>query len=157
MAVKFSRQAEKEFKETLACYPQKEAALLPVLHLAQREFGVLSDEVLEYVAGLMALPSSRTKSVVSFYTLFNTKEVGRYIIRVCHTLSCALNGAEEVIEHIKKRLHIEVGQTTDDKKFTLLECECLGSCNTAPVMHINDRYYENLTLEKIDQILDSLE
>ena len=157
MAVKFSPQAEKEFKETLARYPHKEAALLPVLHLAQREFGVLSDEVLEYVAWLLALPSSRTKSVVSFYTLFNTKEVGRYIIRVCHTLSCALNGAEEVIGHIKKRLHIEMGETTPDKKFTLLECECLGSCNTAPVMQINDRYYENLTLERIDQILDSLE
>ena len=157
MAVKFSPPAEREFKETLSRYPHKEAALLPVLHLAQREFGVLSDEVLEQVAGLMDLPLSRVKGVVSFYTLFNTREVGRYVIRVCHTLSCALNGAEQVIEHIKNRLHIEVGETTPDKKFTLLECECLGSCNTAPVMQINDRYYENLTLEQIDQILDSLE
>lgn len=157
MAVQFSPQAKREFKKTLARYPHKEAALLPVLHLAQREFGVLSDEVLEQVAGLMNLPFSRVKGVVSFYTLFNTREVGRHVIRICHTLSCALNGGEEVIEHIKKRLHIEVGETTPDKKFTLLECECLGSCNTAPVMQINDRYYENLTLEQVDQILDSLE
>ncbi len=157
MAVKFSAPVEREFKEILSRYPHKEAALLPVLHLAQREFGVLSDEVLEQVAGLMDLPLSRVKGVVSFYTLFNTREVGRYVIRVCHTLSCALNGAEQVIEHIKNRLHIEVGETTPDKKFTLLECECLGSCNTAPVMQINDRYYENMTLEQVDQILDSLE
>jgi len=157
MTVEFSSQGIREFDEILARYPHKEAALLPVLHLAQREFGVLSDEVLDYIAGLMDLPPSRVKGVVSFYTLFSTKEVGRYIIRVCHTLSCALNGAEEVIEHIKKRLNIEMGETTSDKKFTLLECECLGSCNTAPVMQINDRYYENLTLEKIDQILDSLD
>ncbi len=157
MTVKFSPQAEKEFEEILARYPHKEAALLLVLHLAQWEFGVLSDEVLEYVAGLLALPPSRVKSVASFYTLFSTREVGRYVIRVCHTLSCALNGAEEVIEHIKKRLNMEVGETTPDKKFTLLECECLGSCNTAPVIHINDRYYEDLTLEKINHILDNLE
>jgi len=157
MAVEFSPQAEKEFEETLERYPNKEAVLLPVLHLAQREFGVLSDEVLEYVARLLVLPPSRVKSVASFYTLFNIKEVGRYVIRVCHTLPCALNGAEEVMEYIKKRLNIEVGETTPDKKFTLLECECLGSCNTAPVMQINDRHYENLSLEKIDQILGSLE
>jgi len=157
MAVKFSPQTKREFKETLSRYPHKEAALLPVLLLAQREFGVLSDELVQYVAGLMDLPPSRVKSVVTFYTLFNTREVGRYVIRVCHTLSCALNGTEEVIEHIKKRLHIDVGETTPDKKFTLLECECLGSCNTAPVMQINDRYYENMTLELVDQILDSLE
>ncbi len=157
MAVKFSPQAARKFKETLSRYPHREAALLPVLLLAQREFGVLSDEVVDHVAGLMELPTSRVKSVVSFYTLFNTREVGRYVIRVCHTLSCALNGAEEVIAHIKKRLQIEVGETTADKKFTLLECECLGSCNTAPVMQINDRYYENLTLEQVDRILDSLE
>jgi NADH-quinone oxidoreductase E subunit len=137
-------------------YPQKEAAMLPVLYLAQREFGYLSEEAIAYVAKLMGQSPARVQGVVSFYTMLNMRPIGRHHIQVCRTLPCALGGAEKITGFIKQKLGIDVGQTTADGRFTLSEVECLASCGTAPMMQINDNYYENLTEAKVTQILDSL-
>jgi NADH-quinone oxidoreductase E subunit len=156
MALEFSPAAYRQFEETLARYPRKEAAILPVLYLAQQEFGYLGQEAIEYVARLMGQSPARVHGVVSFYTMLNTKPIGRHHIQVCRTLPCALRGAEQLTGFIKKTLAIEVGQTTADGRFTLSEVECLASCGTAPMMQINDDYYENLTDEKVTEILASL-
>ena len=156
MALEFSPETLKKFAETVARYPKKEAAMLPVLYLAQQEFGCLSPEAIEYVATLMEQAPARVQGVVSFYTMFNTKPIGRHHIQVCRTLSCALGGAERIMALIKRKLGIDLGQTTADGRFTLSEVECLASCGTAPMMQINDAYYENLNEEKTEKILDSL-
>ena len=156
MSLEFSPETLKKFEETVARYPKKEAAMLPVLYLAQQEFGYLGSDAIEYVAKLMDQAPARVHGVVSFYTMFNMKPIGRHHIQVCRTLSCALGGAEKITAFIKKQLGIELGQTTADGRFTLSEVECLASCGTAPMMQINDEYYESLTEEKVDEILQSL-
>jgi NADH-quinone oxidoreductase E subunit len=156
MALEFSPEAYRQFEETVARYPKKEAAILPVLYLAQREFGHLGPEAIEYVARLMGQSPARVHGVVSFYTMLKTKPFGRHHIQVCRTLPCALRGAEQLTAFIKKTLGIEVGQTTADGRFTLSEVECLASCGTAPMMQINDDYYEDLTDDKVTAILASL-
>lgn len=154
--VTFSENAKKEFEEILRKYPQKQAGLLPVLHLAQREFGYISMEVMDYVASLMGLPQSEVYGVATFYTMYNKKPVGKYFIQVCTNISCSLLNSEKIIKHIEERLGIKVGEITKDNKFTLSTVECLGSCGTAPMMQINDDYYENLTTERVDDILEKL-
>lgn len=156
MALAFSSEALGEFEAIIARYPRKEAAMLPVLYLAQREFGHLGAEAIDYIARLMEQPPARIHGVVSFYTMFNTKPIGRHHIQICRTLPCALGGAEKITAFIKRQLGIEPGETTPDGRFTLSEVECLASCGTAPMMQINDAYYENLTEEKIGEILHSL-
>jgi NADH-quinone oxidoreductase E subunit len=156
MALQFSPETLKKFEETVARYPRKEAAMLPVLYLAQREFGHLGSEAIDYVARLMGQAPARVHGVVSFYTMFNMKPIGRHHIQICRTLPCALGGAEKITAFIKQRLGIGPGQTTPDGRFTLSEVECLASCGTAPMMQINDDYFENLTEEKVDEILHSL-
>ncbi len=156
MALEFSPETLKQFEETVARYPKKEAAMLPVLYLAQREFGHLGPEAIAYVARLMGQSPARVHGVVSFYTMYNMKPIGRHHIQVCRTLSCALGGAEKITAIIKKKIGIEPGQRTADGRFTLSEVECLASCGTAPMMQVNDDYYENLTEEKVTAILDGL-
>jgi NADH-quinone oxidoreductase E subunit len=156
MALEFSAETYKKFEEMVGRYPRKEAALLPVLNLAQKEFGHLGQEAIEYVAQIMGQSPARICGVVSFYTMLNTKPIGRHHIQVCRTLSCALRGADKLTSFIGKTLGIEVGQTTADGRFTLSEVECLASCGTAPMMQINDDYYENLTDDKVTEILASL-
>lgn len=156
MAVEFTQETLQEFHEILKRYPTKMAASLPALHIAQRDFGYITDETIEYVAGLLDLTPAELQNTVSFYTLFYRKEMGKYIIQVCHTLSCSLLGAATIVDHIKNKFGIGPGETTPDKKFSLVKVECLGSCGTAPVMRINDDYYENLTIQKIDEIIDDL-
>jgi len=156
MALEFSPETYKRFEETVARYPKKEAAMLPVLYLAQQEFGYLGQEAIEYVAKLMDQSPARVHGVVSFYTMLYTKPIGRHHIQVCRTLSCALAGSEKITASIKSTLGIDVGQTTGDERFSLSEVECLASCGTAPMMQINDDYYENLTEEKVTAILGSL-
>jgi NADH-quinone oxidoreductase E subunit len=156
MALEFSPEAYKKFEETVNRYPRREAAMLPVLYLAQQEFGYLGQEAIEYVARLMGQPPARVYGVVSFYTMLYTKPIGRYHVQVCRTLPCALRGAEKLTSLLKKTLGVEVGQTTADGRFTLSEVECLASCGTAPMMQINDAYYENLTDRKVTEILAAL-
>ena len=156
MAVEFSQETLKRFGEIVGRYPKKDAAMLPVLYLAQREFGYLSPEAIEYVAELMDVSPARVYGVVTFYTMLNMKPVGKYHIQVCRTLPCALVGAEKIATLLKSKLGIQAGETTPDGKFTLSEVECLASCGTGPMMQINDDYYENLTQAKVEEILRSL-
>ena len=156
MALEFSPDTLKKFEETVNRYPKKEAAMLPVLYLAQQEFGHLGEEAIAYVAKILQQPPARVHGVVSFYTMLNMKPIGRHHIQVCRTLPCALRGAEKITGFLKQKLGIELGQTTSDNRFTLTEVECLASCGTAPMMQINDDYYENLTEAKVTEILESL-
>lgn len=155
MAV-FSPQALCEFQQILACYPTKRAATLPTLHLAQREFGWISPEVMGYVAGLLELAPIKVYEVVTFYTMFHQKPVGRHVIEACATLPCALNGAEALLEHLENKLGIKAGQTTKDGKVTLKKVECMAACGGAPCLQVDGTYHENLTAEKVDQLLAGL-
>lgn len=157
--------AEKEFvskttmekiKRLMERYPDRRSALLQVLHAVQDEKGWLDMEAIKFIAKLFKLPPAEVYSVASFYTMFNLKPVGKYLIQVCTNISCLINGAEDIVKHIEEKLGIKVGETTSDGKFTLITVECLGSCGRAPAMMINKDYYENLTIEKVDEILDSL-
>jgi NADH-quinone oxidoreductase subunit E len=156
MAVEFSTETLAKFREVVQRYPKKEAAMIPVLYLAQSEFGHLSPEAIDYVAKLMELPTARVYGVVTFYTMLNMKPIGRHHIQVCRTLPCALMGSEKITAFLRARLGISLGETTPDGKFTLSEVECLASCGTGPMMQINDDYYENLTEETVEEILQSL-
>ena len=138
-------------------YPQKRSALIPSLHLAQKEKGYISQDTICEIAGIFDLTPNEVSEVVSFYTMFHRKPVGRYVIQVCTNISCLLCDAEEIVDHLTQKLGVKLGETTEDNKYTLLEVECLGSCGTSPVIQINDDYYEELTPQKVDQILDSLE
>lgn len=156
MSTAFTDVAKRELEAILARYPSREAAILPALHLAQREFGCLPDEAIVYIAGLLGFTPARIEGVATFYTMFNRKPVGRYHLQICRNISCSLLGAEQLIEHVSKKLGIRPGETTPDGKFTLSAVECLGSCGTAPVMQVNDDYHEELTEEKIDALLGRL-
>ena len=151
-----SENVKTEIKQFRGKYPDPRSALLTALHVAQREHGWLSPAVMRDVAEVMDLPPTEVASVASFYTMFNRQPVGENLIQVCTNISCSLLGAEHIVEYLKNKLGIDVGETTLDNKFTLVTVECLGSCGTAPMMQINDTYYENLTEEKIDQILEKL-
>ena len=137
-------------------YPTKKALLLPVLWMAQEQFGWISPDTMKYVARLLDLPVSHVYGVVSFYTMFNAKPVGKYHLQVCTNVSCMLRGAEGIADHVCRRLNLKPGETTFDQKFTLTEVECLGSCGTAPMMQVNDEYHENLSVEKVDELLGKL-
>lgn len=156
MAIEFSPDKLNRVNELISRYPHKEAATLPVLYLAQEEFGYLSSESIEYVAKLMGIPTARLYGTVSFYSLLYMKPMGRHHIQVCRTLPCALVGAEKITDFLKKKLGINSGETTSDGVFTLSEVECLASCGTGPMMQINDEYYENLSEEKVAKILETL-
>ena len=156
MAVEFSPETLKKIEEIASRYPKREAATLPVLYLAQEAFGYIGEEAIECVARVLELPPARVYNVVTFYTMFNRKPIGKYHIQVCRTLSCALLGAGKITDIVKSRLGIGLGENTADGRFTLSEVECLASCGTAPMMQINDDYYENLTEKRVEEILDRL-
>lgn len=157
MSVKFSDEALKEYQAILQKYPDRRAALLPALHLAQREFGWISRDVMRYLSELMDIPVTQVLDTATFYTMFKTKPSGKYHIQLCSTLSCALRGSRQIYEHLTEKLGIEDGQMTSDGKFSIQKVECLGACGTAPVVQINDDYYEGVTPESLDKILESLE
>jgi NADH-quinone oxidoreductase E subunit len=137
-------------------YPTKVALLLPALHQAQEETSWLSPEVLEEVAAYIGIHPAQAREVASFYTMYNLKPVGKYHLKICTNVACALRGAEKLVEHCEKKFGVECGGTTTDRKFTLMEEECLGACGTAPAMMLNDDYHENLDVAKLDRILGSL-
>ena len=149
-------QMRSEIDAIVARYPVKRAAIMPVLWLAQQKHGWLSVEVQQAVADVMGLPLAWVAGVATFYTMYYKKPVGRHHVQVCTNVSCLLRGAEEIVECISDKLGIGLGETTPDRKFTLDEVECLGSCGTAPMMQVNDDYHENLdprsTLELIERL-----
>lgn len=156
MANEFNPQNKAKFEEILTHYPNKKAAILPTLWLAQEQFGYLSMETLEYVGKLLDLAPVHVYGVATFYTMFHFKQPGRHNLQVCRTLSCALMGSENIIDHLKSKLKIEENQTTPDGRFSLCSVECLASCGTGPMMMVNEKYYENLTPAKVDEILNGL-
>jgi len=137
-------------------YPQARSALIPSLRLAQEEAGYLSPEAIADVAGLFRMHPNEVYDVASFYTMLYKKPVGRYVVAVCTNISCLLCDSDSIMARIEARLGIRPGETTSDRRFTLMEVECLASCDTAPVVQINDEYHERLTPERLDGILDNL-
>ena len=154
--MQFNAASKAELDALLTRYPTKEAALLPALWLVQRQEGWISEESMEYVAGLLGISPVKVFSVVSFYTMFYTRPMGRHVIQVCRNLSCSLLGARELVRHIEDRIGVGVGETTADGRYSLLTVECLGSCGTAPMMQVNDDYHENLTRERVDALLTEM-
>lgn len=146
-----------EMKKLEPRYPTKVALLLPALHAAQDEYGWLSPQVMEEVAAYLGIHPAQVREVASFYTMYNLKPVGKYHLKICTNVACCLRGAEELVEHVEKKYDIRCGETTRDRKFTLMEEECLGACGTAPAMMLNQDYHENLSVEQLDKILDGLE
>lgn len=138
-------------------YPSKVALLLPALHEAQDEFGWLPPEVLDEVAEYIGIHPAQVREVASFYTMYNLKPVGKYHLKICTNVACCLRGAEKLVTHCEEKFGIRCGETTKDRKFTVMEEECLGACGTAPAMMLNNDYIENLDVPKLDRLLDSLE
>jgi NADH-quinone oxidoreductase subunit E len=157
MAFALSAERERELNEILSRYPNKMAACIPVLHLCQdANDNWISDDVIRFVADKLELSTAHVKGVVTFYTLFNQKPVGKHQVWVCRTLSCALRGSEKVLKHCEKKLGVHAGETTKDGRVTLRTAECLAACGNAPMMQVDKTYYENLTVEEVDRILDRL-
>jgi NADH-quinone oxidoreductase E subunit len=146
----------KEIHEILSRYPVRRSALIPLLYLAQRDQGFITEAAMKEIATLLQLTPPQVYETVTFYTMLNLKQVGRFHIQVCKSLMCALVGSDTVIGWIKTKLGIAPGDTTSDGLFTLSAVECLAACGTAPMMQINDDYYERLTEEKVDRILADL-
>ena len=155
-AIAFSPAQLVEVRRLQGLYPDKRGALLPVLHLAQDTFGYVSLEVETYVASLFGLSPAHVHEVVTFYTLYFQQPKGRHVVAVCHNLSCHLAGAPRILAHLKERLGIEVGETTDDGRITLQAVECLCACEAAPMMQVDDRYELNLTPDKVDRVVEAL-
>jgi NADH-quinone oxidoreductase subunit E len=155
--MQFSEQKLKEVDQIVARYPtgKQKSALLPVLHLAQQEFGNWLDvPVMDYVAGLLKLEPIEVYEVATFYSMYNLKPVGRYMFEICQTGPCMLRGSDDVIHYIYEKLGIKPGETTNDGLFTLKTVECLGACGYAPMMQMGKTYREHLTKEKVDAIID---
>jgi len=138
-------------------YPTTQALVLPVLWMIQEDQGYISEEAMKYVGELLQVPYSHVLGVVTFYTMYHTKPVGKHHVEVCTNVSCMLRGSGKIVEQLEKRLGIGIGETSKDKKWTLSEVECMGSCGTAPMLAVGDEYYENLTPEKLDKIISDLE
>jgi NADH-quinone oxidoreductase E subunit len=153
----FSDEAKKTLDKIIAKYPNKKAALLPALWLAQEEYdGWLPLEAMAEVGGYLGLSSAEVEGVATFYTMFNKQPVGKFHIEVCHNIVCMVRGADELIEYIGKKLGIEEGETTPDGRFTLGTAECLGACANAPCFMIGEQYYEDMTPEKAAELIDRL-
>lgn len=144
----------KKVNEIIERYPTTKGAMLPVLNLVQEELGHISDDALLYVADLLKVTPAEMRGIATFYSMYHDRPIGENIIYVCTNVSCTLLGAESIIDHISKKLGIEVGETTRDKKFTFSTLECLGACDMSPAMMINEDLYGNLTPQKVDEILE---
>ena len=155
--ISFNEQQLAKVSDIIARYPQgkQKSALLPVLHMAQDNFGGWLDvPVMDYVAGLLSIEPIEVYEVASFYSMYNLKPVGKHLFEVCQTGPCMLNGSDDIIDYIKEKLEINVGETTSDGMFTLKTVECLGACGYAPMMQYGKTYREHLTKEKVDAIIE---
>ncbi len=155
--IKFSAETEALMQNIIKRYPEgrHKSALLPLLHIAQADSnGWLSVPVMNRVAEILNIKPIEVYEVASFYSMFHMEPVGNCLIEVCRTSSCWLRGANDIVAHIEKRLGIKDGETTADGKFSLRTVECLGSCGTAPMLQIGEQYHENLTMDKVDQLLE---
>ena len=159
MSIRFNEQKLKEVNELISHYPEgkQKSALIPLLHIAQDEFGGWLDvPVMDYVAEILHILPIEVYEVATFYTMFNTKPVGKHLLEVCRTGPCMLNGSDDIIDYIKEKLGISEGETTADGLFTLKPAECLGACGYAPMMQLGKTFREHLTKEKVDKLIDEL-
>jgi NADH-quinone oxidoreductase subunit E len=152
----FPPEAMSRIEKILTRYPTKQAAVLPVLWVAQETWGWISKEAAEEVARVLDLPPSHVDGVLTFYTMYNLQPVGRHLVQVCTSISCHLAGASGLVGHCQKRLGVHLGETTRDGKFTLVEVECIAGCDKAPSIMVNDTYYEPMDEKKMDALLDKL-
>jgi NADH-quinone oxidoreductase E subunit len=157
MAFKLSDKAEKRLAEIQAKYPDPKSAVMPALSIAQEELGYLSDEAIQWVADRTGIAPVHVRELATSYSLYYTRPIGKYHCQVCGTLSCAVNGARELMMHLAKRFGTAPGEVTADGMWSWAQVECLGSCGTAPVCQINDTYFENLTVDKLEAILVRIE
>lgn len=154
--IQFSAETEKKFQSVIAKYPKKDAAMLPVLWLAQDEFETITPEVANYVAQKLDVSVARVESVLGFYTLYNTQKMGKYHLQVCRNISCDLRGCQSIMRTIEDELGIKKGQTTPDGLFTYSHVECLAACGTAPAMQVNMDYHESLTPESVKTLIANM-
>ncbi len=151
-----STETRQKIQSLTQVYETNQSALIPALHLAQADQGWLSEETQREVARILGITAQSVRQVVTFYTMFNQKPVGRHMIQVCRNLSCSLLGGQRLQKQIQEKLGLADGETTQDGRFTYVSVECLGSCGTAPVLMVNDRYYENVTSQQIERLLEEL-
>ena len=151
-----SDERQQRFDDLVRRYPEKRSALIPILHEVQAEVGYLSPEAIDWVAAYLGLSPADVMSVASFYDMLNLEPVGKHMIYVCQNLSCALLGAERLIRHLESTLGIRMGETTPDGLISLKRMECLASCGTAPTIQIDGIYYERMTSQRLDELLDKL-
>lgn len=156
-APRLSEKAESRVAEALTRYPNKKSAVMPALYIAQEELGWLKPEAIRWVADRVGLPESHVVEVASFYTMYYKEPVGKYHVQICRTLSCMICGARALTEALHKRLGVKPKEITDDGMWSYEEVECLGSCGTAPMIEINDVYFENLDPQKLYQLMDTIE
>lgn len=153
MPFSFTKEQKERAEEMVKRYPVKRAALLPLLWMVQEKDGYVSDGAVKFLAGFLEISPADVWGVATFYTMFGRKPAGRHHVQVCTNLCCRLKGADWLLRYLKNKLDVEVGATTKDGKFHLSTVECLGSCGTAPMMQIDDDYYEELDAEKVDRII----
>jgi NADH-quinone oxidoreductase subunit E len=147
----------KKLDELRKRYPTSQALVLPVLWMVQEQEGYISEDSMKYVATLLSVPFGHILGVVTFYTMLHDKQVGKHHIEVCTNVSCMLRGSAKILEHLERRLNIKPGQMSPDKKWSIEEVECMGACGGAPMVAVGEEFYENLTLEKLDKLIDSLQ
>ncbi|OGR63117.1 MAG: hypothetical protein A2X31_13620 [Elusimicrobia bacterium GWB2_63_22] len=156
MAFKLTEDFKARAEKLCARYPRRDAALIPVLLELQKEAGYVAEEAMDELAKFLALPYARVKAVVTFYTMFNREPAGKYHLQVCRNISCHMAGAPGLLARLRAKLGIGEGETTKDGLFTLSAVECLGACGAAPVMQVNEDYFENLNGEKLDALLEDI-
>jgi NADH-quinone oxidoreductase subunit E len=156
MAFALTEDRDKKLADILTRYPTKMGACIPALHLCQEQNGYISEDIVHWVSNRLDLPPSHVQGVVTFYSLFNQKPVGKHQVWVCRTLPCALRGGNELLAYCEKKLGIHAGETTSDGAITLRSAECLASCGTAPMMQVDQDYHEDLTPAAVDTLLDGL-
>ncbi|MBU2446833.1 MAG: NADH-quinone oxidoreductase subunit NuoE [Bacteroidetes bacterium] len=154
--MEFNENELNQVEEIKKRYPTSQAALMPVLYMIQEKYGWISQEAMQYAARLLDVTEEHVLGVVTFYTMYNTKPVGKYHLQVCTNVSCMLRGAYDLMKSIEHELGIKKGETTSDEIFTITEVECLGSCGTAPMIQINDDFHENLTIESTKTLLSNM-
>ncbi len=156
MPFKLTEEFKARAAQICARYPRRDAALLPLLEELQKEKGYVAEEAMDELARFLEISYARVKAVVTFYTMFNREPAGKYHLQVCRNISCHMAGAPGLLARLREKLGIGEGETTKDGLFTLSSVECLGACGSAPVMQVNDEYFENLTAEKLDALLDEM-
>ena len=159
MPAELTEETKQKCEAIISRYPDdwKEAAILPVLHTVQKEWGYVSLDGLKLVADMLDMPPARAAGVMSFYPMFHKAPIGKHLIQVCATLSCSLNGAKNLVDHLKEKLQIDVGGTSADGKWTLEKGECIAACEGAPAIRIDEKLYRNVTTEQLDQLMAELD